>query len=245
MANKNKNKGNNGGGAPTPKQQRKAVRQAVADAGPKITQKEYNQILRIAGDAAAAAKAITNSGAAVGGRVQNVLDQAAATYDPASRGGAGLGMQDARYLESIGVSNAAIKQAATSAPWVSSGFYNNYKAGTTGEMLQIQQWVDSVNAQNQTLIDQINQQTVSNQTDTTGFLDEINSLTTAISNLQQQQEMLQGPQGAYAVVTSQNAPAAGAKTTSAITPRRKPNRNALTISPAAASSAGAGLNIAA
>lgn len=230
---------------PTPQQQRQAVKQAVAAAGPKVNQTEYNQILKIAGDATAAAKAITNSGAAVGGRVQNVFDQAAASYDPASRGGAGLGMQDAKYLQSIGVSDAAIKQAAASAPWVSSGFYNNYKAGTTGEMLQIQQWIDSVNAQNQTLIDSINQQTVTNQTDTSGFLDEINALTTAISNLQQQQQALQGPQGAYAVVTSQNAPAAGAKTTSAIAPRRKPNRNALTISPAAASSAGAGLNIAA
>lgn len=231
--------------APSQKQQQQAVRQAVAAAGPKVNQNEYNQILKIAGDATAAAKAIVNSGAAVGGRVQNVFDQAATTYDPAARGGAGLGMQDARYLESIGVSNAAIKQAATSAPWVSSGFYNNYRAGTTGEMLQIQQWIDSVNAQNQQLIDAINQQTQTNQTDTTGWLDQINALTTAISNAQQQQQTLQGPQGAYAVVTSQSAPMAGAKTTSAIAPRRRPTRNALSISPAASSAAGAGLNIAA
>jgi hypothetical protein len=228
-----------------PKQQQQAVRQAVSAAGPKVNQNEYNQILKIAGDATAAAKAIVNSGAAVGGRVQNVFDQAAATYDPAARGGAGLGMQDARYLQNIGVSKDAIKQAGANAPYVSTGFYNNYRTGQTAEMLQIQQWIDSVNTQNQTLINAINQQTISNQADAQGWLDQINALTTAISNTQQQQQSLQGPQGAYAVVTSQNAPSAGAKTTSAIAPRRKPTRNALSISPAAGSAAGAGLNIAA
>lgn len=228
------------------KKQKKAVKQAIKDAGKKISVKEYNQILKIAGNATSAAKAIAKSNAVVKPATQQAINQSIVpTYDPASRGGAGLGMKDVDYLTSLGVDKAGIKQAAAAAPRVSTGVYNNYKTGVTNEMLAIQDWVDSVNEQNQILIDTINQQTIDNQTDNTDWINQINTLTSAISTAQQQQQQLQGPQGAYAVVTSQNAPAAGAKTTSAITPRRKPNRNPLSISPAMSSSAGAGLNIAA
>lgn len=230
------------------KQQKQEVRQAVraaADNG-KINIKEYNQILKIAGDATAAAKAIANTGATIKPVAQQAINQSIVpAYDPASRGGAGLGMQDVNYLTSLGVDKAGVKQAAAAAPYVSAGVYNNYRTGQTGEMLAIQDWINSVNASNQTIIDAVNTQVATNQTDNTEWLDQINSMSATISALQQQMAQMQGPQGAYAVVTSQNTPAAGAKTTSAIAPRRKPVRNPLSISPAMGSSAGAGLNIAA
>lgn len=228
------------------KKQKKAVKQAIKDAGKKVSVKEYNQILKIAGNATAAAKAIANSGAVVKPATQQAINQSIVpTYDYNTFGGAGLGMKDVNYLTSLGVDKAGIKQAAAAAPRVTNNVYNAYKTGVTGEMLAIQEWTDSVNAQNQQLIDAVNQQVASNQVDNTDWINQLNMLTSSIAATQQQQEMLQGPQGAYAVVTGQNAPAAGAKTTSAITPRRKPNRNPLSISPAMSSSAGAGLNIAA
>lgn len=228
------------------KKQEQAVKQAVEDAGKKVSVKEYNQILKIAGNATSAAIAIANSGAVVKPATQQAINQSIVpTYDTSKFGGKGLGMNDVNYLTSLGVDNAGIKDAAKAAPWVTGNVYNNYKVGVTKEMLDIQDWVDSLNAQNEELINTINAQTVNNQADNTDWINQINTLTSAISTAQQQQEQLQGPQGAYAVVTAQNAPAAGAKTTSAIAPRRKPNRNPLSISPAMSSSAGAGLNIAA
>lgn len=228
------------------RQQKQAVKQAVKDAGKKVSVKEYNQILKIAGNATSAAKAIANSGAAIKPATQQAINQSIVpTYDTSTYGGAGLGMRDVNYLTSLGVDKSGIKEAAKAAPRVTSNVYNNYKTGVTKEMLDIQDWIASVETQNQDLINAINQQTVNNQTDNTDWINQINTLTSAIATAQQQQQQLQGPQGAYAVVTSQNAPAAGAKTTSAITPRRKPNRNPLSISPAMSSSAGAGLNIAA
>lgn len=229
-------------------QQKQAVKQAAqaAASNGKVNIKEYNKILKIAGNATAAAKAIANTAATIKPAAQQAINQSIVpTYDPASRGGAGLGMQDVNYLTSLGVDKAGIKQAAAAAPYVSTGVYNNYRTGQTGEMLAIQDWINSVNASNQTIIDAINTQVTTNQTDNTQWLDEINAMSATIGALQQQMSQMQGPQGAYAVVTSQNAPAAGAKTTSAIAPRRKPVRNPLSISPAMGSSAGAGLNIAA
>jgi hypothetical protein len=229
-------------------QQKQEVRQAAqaAASNGKINIKEYNQILKIAGDATAAAKAIANTGATIKPIAQQAINQSIVpTYNPATYGGAGLGMKDVNYLTSLGVDKAGVKQAAAAAPYVSTGVYNNYRTGQTGEMLAIQDWIDSVNTSNQTIIDAINTQVTTNQADNSQWLDEINSMSATIGALQQQMAQMQGPQGAYAVVTSQNAPAAGAKTTSEIAPRRKPVRNPLSISPAMGSSAGAGLNIAA
>lgn len=230
------------------KNQQQAVNQAVrqaANSGGKINQKEYNQILKIAGDATAAAKAIVSSGAQVGGRVQNTFDQVAATYDPATKGGAGLGMVDARYLQSLGVSKDAIKEAGANADYVSKNFYNNYRTGTTGEVRQIQAWQQSVNDQNQLLINSINDQITANSNQQNQYLPLIESLTAQLADLANKQTELQGSTGAYAIGATQSAPAQGAKTTSAIGARRKPLNSSLTISPAASVGAGAGLNIAA
>lgn len=224
---------------------KKAVRKAVKAAGKKVTQKDYNQILKIAGDATAAAQAIASSGLAIGGRVQNTIDQIAATYDPATKGGAGLGLQDAKYLQSLGVSKSAIKEAGNNADWVSRGFYNNYRTGTTGEIKQIQDWQQSVADQNQLLIDAINTNISNNQTQQADYYPLIADLTSQLAAISAKQTDLQGVPGAYAVGATQSAPAQGAKTTAEIGRRRKPLNSSLSISPAASSGAGAGLNIAA
>jgi len=224
---------------------RNKLNKALKAAGRKVNQKEYNQILKIAGDAAAAAQAIASSGLKVGGGVQSTIDQIASTYDPASRGGAGLGMQDAKYLQRLGVSDAAIKEAGNNADWVSRSFYNNYRSGTTGEVKQILDWQQSVADQNQLLVDAIYEQTARNQSQQDTYFPLIQELTTQLGELADKQKELQGPTASYAVGSTQNAPAQGAKTTAEIGRRRKPLNSSLTISPAASTNAGAGLNIAA
>lgn len=228
-----------------PTRQEKQLAKAIAAAGKKVNATEYNQILKIAGDATSAAKAIASSGLAIGSQVQSTINQIASTYDPATKGGKGLGTKDAEYLQSLGVSNSAIKQAGADADRVSRGFYNTYKTGTTGEVKQINDWLDSVNQQNQTLIDSINTQISNNTTQQNDYLPLIEQLTTQLSNISAKQTDLQGVPGAYAVGATQSAPAQGAKTTAEIGRRRKPLNSSLSISPAASSGAGAGLNIAA
>jgi len=225
------------------KKKKKAVKQAIKAAGNKVSQKEYNQILKIAGNATSAAKAIASAGVAVGRQAQKTI---AASYDPATKGGKGMGKKDMEYLQSLGLSNSAIKQAGANANRVSPGFYNTYRTGTTGEVKQINKWQESVTKQNEKLIDAIRDDIEDNKTQRNEYLPLIDQLTTQLSNLSTKQTDLQGVPGAYAVGATQSAPAQGAKTTAEVGRRRKkPLNSSLSISPAASSGAGAGLNIAA
>jgi hypothetical protein len=102
-------------------------------------------------------------------------------------------------------------------------------------------WEQSVNDGNQALIDAINEQIKANSAQAELYMGQINTL---------MQSMTQANQNAglqsitpYAVTSTTVDPASGAKTTQAITPRKKPLDTDLSISPLVSSTAGTGLNI--
>lgn len=103
------------------------------------------------------------------------------------------------------------------------------------------EWEESVNNSNQALIDSINAQIAANAEQAQLYMGQIDSLMQSM-NQANQAGALQSITP-YAVTTSSVAPASGAQTTSAITPRKKPTDTDLSISPLVAATAGTGLNI--
>jgi hypothetical protein len=103
------------------------------------------------------------------------------------------------------------------------------------------EWEESVNNSNQALIDAINEQIKANASQAELYMGQINSLMQSM-NQASQNGGLQSITP-YAVTSTSVDPASGAKTTSAITPRKKPTDTDLSISPLVSSLAGTGLNI--
>jgi hypothetical protein len=102
-------------------------------------------------------------------------------------------------------------------------------------------WEQSVNDSNQALIDSINAQIKANASQAELYMGQINSLMQSM-NQASQSGGLQSITP-YAVTSTSVDPASGAKTTSAITPRKKPTETDLSISPLVADLSGTGLNI--
>jgi hypothetical protein len=102
-------------------------------------------------------------------------------------------------------------------------------------------WEQSVNDSNQVLIDSINAQIKANATQAELYMGQINSLMQSM-NQASQSGGLQSITP-YAVTSTSVDPASGAKTTSAITPRKKPTETDLSISPLVSATTGTGLNI--
>jgi hypothetical protein len=102
-------------------------------------------------------------------------------------------------------------------------------------------WEESVNNSNQELINSINAQIAANADQAQLYMGQIDSLMQSM-NQASQNGGLQSITP-YAVTSTSVDPASGAKTTSAITPRKKPTDTDLSISPLVAATAGTGLNI--
>jgi hypothetical protein len=105
-------------------------------------------------------------------------------------------------------------------------------------------WEESVNNSNQELIDSINAQIKANAEQAQLYMGQINELMASMNQTNQaNQNGGIASVAPYAVTTSSVAPATGAQTTSAVTPRKKPTETDLSISPLVADLPGAGLNI--
>jgi len=105
-------------------------------------------------------------------------------------------------------------------------------------------WEESVNNSNQELIDSINAQIKANAEQAQLYMGQINELMASMNQTNQaNQNGGIASVAPYAVTTSSVAPATGAQTTSAVTPRKKPTETDLSISPLVADLSGTGLNI--
>jgi len=102
-------------------------------------------------------------------------------------------------------------------------------------------WEESVNNSNQELIDSINAQLAANASQAELYMGQIDALMQSMTQMNQNGGL--ASVAPYAVTTSSVAPATGAQTTSAVTPRKKPNETDLSISPLVADLSGTGLNI--
>jgi hypothetical protein len=95
---------------------------------------------------------------------------------------------------------------------------------------------------NQALIDSINAQIAANATQAELYMGQINDLMASMSTANQQGGL--SSIAPYAVTSTSVDPASGAKTTSAVAPRKKPTATDLSVDSLVSNSAGTGLNIA-
>jgi len=95
---------------------------------------------------------------------------------------------------------------------------------------------------NQALIDSINAQIAANATQAELYMGQINDLMASMQTANQQGGL--SSIAPYAVTSTSVDPASGAKTTSAVAPRKKPTATDLSVDSLVSNSAGTGLNIA-